>query len=263
MDDYVGGIPSVVAQITTFFFGKKYLIHGAAPREDECDYAMELLSPLKMIGISHQNAKIVALHSAQSRQNIVFGSRIIQINDTPVTRHMDNQHIGALLSAAKSITPSSIVCRCAQDGKQKGTHLKFDVTLADGHKGQKFPFYNFTKTALQRVFDVVFAEDGRVELMEVYAATKCGNGEWAHRGVSVLIFIENALKRYRNYELFERIGAIQTALREQVCAHLIVRFDSKLESIKANGLDLHRIMVDLKTKDVLTKYSTFIVPAII
>lgn len=181
LDEYIGGVPGVIVKIMCFFVGKKYFIHSAAPKEDEYDYAMELLSPIKTIGFSHKKSRIIGFFTNRARNNIILGSRIVQINDVPVTTKASIAKVDGLLNAAKQHTPSFIVFRCKKELKNKGTHLQFDVSFGDGSDrklaDKRFPYYRFTKDTVQEVMEKVFG-DSPVEIMEVYARTHCAHGRW-------------------------------------------------------------------------------------
>ena len=147
---------------TMIFYGKKYIIHAPAPNPDtEYDYAMEILSPIDEIGIRLSKNKIVMLSRESSQNNIIYGSKIIQINDIYVTGKMDQNTINQLVDHAKTVTPSYIVFRSQKSDHQKGTHLQFDVSFdidADEDKDKddidfKFPYYKFKKDAVQSIFD--------------------------------------------------------------------------------------------------------------
>eukprot|EP01084_Bolivina_argentea_P168754 292574_1 len=218
LDDYVGGIPSVLIHIMTFFYGKKYLIHGSPPKDDEYDYAMEILSPIHRIGILHRKSRIVSLSSQRSRNNIIYGSHMIQINDYAITPETEGKVIDKALALAKAITPSYIVFRCRKDAKQKGTHLQYNVSFGAGCDGDKFPYYKFTKPVVQGAVDEIFGAFGKVEIMEIYANKTMCNGAMGSYGVSIFIFIENAHKLFRSYEVYEAATAIEELIQERIHA---------------------------------------------
>ncbi len=105
LDEYIGGVPDVIVKIMCFFVGKKYFIHCAQPEADEYDYAMELLSPIESIGLTHRKSYIMDLLSPRARNNIVAGSRIIQINEVPITTESPTSEVDRLLQMAKRQTP--------------------------------------------------------------------------------------------------------------------------------------------------------------
>lgn len=244
MDDYVGGIPSDIITIMIFFYGKKYIIHGPAPDiNTEYDYAMEILAPIWQIGVRFRKNKVINLTRQLSQTNIIYGSKIIQINDIYITDKMEQKTINELVENAKRNAPSYIVFRSKKEDHQKGTHLQFDVSFPadyDDTKDQKFPYYKFRKDVVQSVFDEAFGGDGIVDIMEIYAnkQTMIANGTWGSKcGVTILIFINNDNKLYRNYEIFEKIELIESRLRDRINRDLVIRFSQKLESIKANGIN--------------------------
>ena len=224
-----------------FFYGKKYIIHGPKPKETEYDYAMEILSPIYKHGMKTIQSKIVSLKTESSQKNLIYGSNIIQINDIYITNKMEHKLIKELLNNARRITPSYIVFRCQKDDQRKGTHLQFDVSFDEKHSentvNSKFPYYKFKKNIIHQVFERVFGDDGEIDIMEIYANKQTTFATWGGCGVSILIFINNNKKLYQNYQIFEKVELIQSGLREYIDKHLVVRFNQKLESIRANGIN--------------------------
>ena len=205
----------------TFFYGKKYFIEQAAPNANEYDYALEILAPMKDVGISFRRNQIIKLRTPQSQQNIVYGSRIIQINEVAVDEKTGRKQLEKLLNNAKQSAPSYIVFRSNTESINKGTHLQFDVAFDENCTESKFPYYRFTKTLVSNIFDSVF--DGlSVEIMEIYANKQSFNGMLGC-GVSILLFVDDDTKSFKNYELFDKAEQIEEMLRQKgVCVLVCV-----------------------------------------
>lgn len=200
-------IPHGLINTILFFYGKVYYIYGSEPSEDEYDYAIQLLSPIKMLGINANMNRIILLTTDWSKKNIIYGSYIIQINNEFIKDKpdIDNQTIGKLINNAKQYTPSHIIFRCKKDSNKEGTHLQFDVTYkASIDKSRKFPYYKFKRNQVLSIFEKVFVEQ-QLDIIEIYAEKSCKNGCY---GVSILLFIDNDEMKFEEIELMNKIGSI-------------------------------------------------------
>eukprot|EP01084_Bolivina_argentea_P164095 285335_1 len=205
------------------FYGGTYHIKSSPPSKNEFDYVVHILAPLKMVGINCENRMITSVNSNFAKQNIITGSRIVQINDTYIN---EDSNIPDLLHSAKMYTPSFIIFRNTKDYSTKGMHIQYDIEMTNSAKN-RFPYFKLTKSMLRGIYNHVF--DGNAHTLHVYCNKMNGS-------VTIVLFIASSMD-FDEHKLKIKDKEIDYIFKT------IILYDSfnivrkqKTYGIKANGL---------------------------
>ena len=177
-------IPNDVIILIQYFYGIIYNVYHNKPNNNEIDYVIHLLKPVKQLGISafRYNANFIGRVSGLFAQNnIPVLSKIIQINNTKITdANADIVNVGDLIINARKQVPSFFVFRVKKEFTRKGYHIQFNVT--NKNDNNKFPYYKFNKYALNDISSIY----NGLEIMDIFANKKCINNKC---GINIALFI--------------------------------------------------------------------------
>mmetsp|Transcript_1091 Transcript_1091/g.1447 ORF Transcript_1091/g.1447 Transcript_1091/m.1447 type:complete len:370 (+) Transcript_1091:29-1138(+) len=219
-------IPNELLFLIQYFYKIEYKIYGNKPKTNECDYVIQLLKPIKMLGITHGKTSklILEVTSKYARNNIICLSKIIQINNIYFNNKNSSEYndtIGIALDNAKVITPSYIIFRCNKELKTRGIHFQIDITCK---YNKIFPYYMFNKNTLTDIF-----KRNNINIMTIYCNNKCINGKY---GVSILLFIESETDIN-----VPNLDNIYKNISNNIDNDLEYNFVEKIFSIKGNGIN--------------------------
>eukprot|EP01083_Nonionella_stella_P169733 576206_1 len=226
---HIASIPLDISNLIKHFYGTKYHVHGPAPSADEFDYAVEILTPIKMLGMTHNHNTICSCISDFAKKNIIAGSQIIQMNDIFFSEliHQNDENITSkMFKEIKQKTPSCIVFRCKRTSIQKGIHLQINVTFNAITQDNRFPYHCFKKSILQSLFKNAF--DNEVDVYQVY-------GNKLNGGVSILLFVRSEEgQRIIKGEVMVEIGK---CFQDIVSEHCIVSCTQQVFERRGNRLN--------------------------
>eukprot|EP01084_Bolivina_argentea_P052974 97252_1 len=225
--DFYGGIYSVLGPPPP----KTVVVHG------HFDYVVRNIMPSKPLGIDIRfqqgSVTISGITSNIASKNFITGSQIIQINDVFyqwIQHDINREQFITLVNYAKKHPPLYIICRCPSRLAQKGFHVEYVVNIVD--KSARFPYYLFTKSTLNKIFNAAFNDITRLyrkqrdDLYQVYGNTVTGQ-------VSIFSF-QPCLEP--EYQFSKKDEAIEKAFRE-LDDRFIVKRKWQMYGWKGNRFD--------------------------
>ena len=233
-----GYIPIDIIELIKFFYGKKYYIFGPSPLNDEFDFAVEILTPISMLGITHNHNTICSCTSDFAKKNIIVGSTIIQMNDQFIDENVhknDWRIMSKIFKEIKQKTPSCIIFRHKKSAIDKGLHFQIDVRfksdLSSTKNKERFPYYKFTKTQIKEILDKAFDDNDLVQVYQIYGYKKGG-------GVAILFFVHDQDRKlgYFKDELIKKEKAIESIFKKYFEKEFIISCRQQLYERRGNKL---------------------------
>ena len=219
----ISNIPKDIIMLISLFKGIKYNIHGIKPNDNEYDYVIQLLNPIKCLGFDAYFNRITGLYTMLTKNNILCFSKIIQINNEYINNIND---FPDLMTKAKENSLSYFILRCNKSLNKYGTHYHFDLTSKNIHKTGAFPIGKFHANIMKKIFNKL-----HMEILGVYVTKKCYNGKF---GLSILTFMEEDM--YPNPNIL--ISTIKNDIIKEINEDILdVIFVEKINNLKGNGIN--------------------------
>lgn len=232
-------IPIDVFKLIKYFYGKKYYINGPGPNNDEFDYAVEILTPINMLGITHNHNRICSCNSKFAKKNIIVGSQIIQMNDKYISENVhknDWRIMSQIFKEIKQKTPSCIVFRHKKNSIDKGLHFQINVSFDNISKNnnKRFPYHKFTKKLTESILNKAFGNNDLIEVYQIYGYKIVG-------GVCILCFYHNEEIKNNGFNKNEWIEKKEKEILEyfhkDIDKNCVIKIEQELFERRGNRLN--------------------------